>query len=89
MRVDFQKSNIDFATVFKAIASLGGNKDKVEAVDINSIDKLVGIHKIKQVAKDFKNGVARLIFDNGEQLRIDFETEEEAKNPDYYSSYFL
>ncbi len=88
-RENIQKSDIDFVTVFKAIASLGGDKDKVEAVDINSIDKLIGIHKIKQVAKDFKNGVARLIFDNGEQLRIDFETEEEAENPDYSEEYRL
>lgn len=69
--------NEDFSVVSKAIASLAGDKDKLEVEDLNKIDMLKGIHKIKNIAKDLSAGIARLIFDDGKELRLDFEKENE------------
>jgi len=74
-------STIKFTSVFNTIASLAGDKDVVEAEDFKLIKTLKGKLGIEKTVVDLKNAVARLIFDNGEQLRIDFETATEKENP--------
>lgn len=75
--LNYSAEKEDFSAVSKAIASLSGDKDKLEIEDLNKIDMLKGIHKIKNIAKDLSAGIVRLIFDDGKELRLDFEKEDE------------
>jgi len=65
--------------ILNAVASLSGT-DALEMEDLQLIDKLKGVFGINKIAKDLSAGVARLTMNDGTELRIDFETDEEKEN---------
>ena len=62
-----------------AIGSIGGNKKEVDAADFQSskIMDLKDLFNIKKVVSDIYHACARIVFNDGQELRIDFEVENE------------
>ena len=67
------------SSIFEALASLSGDKGKLERDDLNNAEKLKGIFNIEEVYKDWKAGGVRFVFGDKTELIIDFETAEEAQ----------
>lgn len=65
-------------TVFKELLNLDGNAEDLSETDLSKVSS--DMQGIKNVRRDKEAGVTTIVFDNGEILRFDFETDKEKAN---------
>ena len=66
-------------TVFSKLVQLDGNANDLSEKDLANAKSLIGKNGVSNVRSDAKAGVTTIVFNNGEILRFDVETDAENK----------